>query len=75
LSAEKLKLKNRGIIKVGAYADLVLFDPEKIIDKATFTESKVYPEGILDVFVNGTRVVKNGLHTKARPGKMIRRND
>ena len=75
LSAEKLKLKNRGIIREGAYADLVLFDPEKIIDKATFTESKVYPDGITDVFVNGTRVVKNGLHTKERPGKMIRRND
>jgi len=73
LAAERLKLKNRGVIKEGAYADLVLFDPEKIIDKATYTESKIYPEGIFDVFVNGTRVVKNGIHTKARPGKMIRR--
>jgi N-acyl-D-amino-acid deacylase len=73
LPAEKLKLKNRGIIEEGAYADLVLFDPETIIDKATYIDSKVYPKGIKDVFVNGTRVVKNGEHTKSRPGKVLRK--
>ena len=75
LAADRLKLKDRGVIKEGAYADLVLFDSEKIIDKATYTESKIYSEGIFDVFVNGTRVVKNGVHTKMRPGKMIRNNN
>jgi N-acyl-D-amino-acid deacylase len=73
LSAEKLKLKNRGVIEEGAYADLVLFNPEKIIDKATFINSKVYPEGINDVFVNGTRVIENGQHTGSRPGKVLRK--
>ncbi|HJO92751.1 MAG TPA: D-aminoacylase [Victivallales bacterium] len=72
-SAKRFGLINRGIIKKGAYADLVLFDPDKIVDKSTFVNPRQYPDGISDVFVNGSRVVKNGIHTHARTGSVLRR--
>ena len=75
IPAKRLNIKNRGIIKRDAYADLVLFNPKTIIDKATYADSKQYSEGITDVFVNGSHVVKDSKHTKVRSGKMLRRID
>ncbi|MBT30481.1 MAG: aminoacylase [Thalassobius sp.] len=72
LSAEKLKIAERGKLLEGYFADVVIFDPEKIIDKATFTEPHQYAEGVEYVFVNGTLVLENGKHTGATPGKFVK---
>ncbi len=73
LPATKIGLKNRGLIKEGFQADIVVFDPAHIIDKATYEDPHKYPEGINYVIVNGKVVVENGNHTGARPGKILRR--
>jgi hypothetical protein len=66
-------MKNKGRIRIGADADITLFDPERVIDKATFKEPIKYSEGIGYVLVNGVLVVKEGqLQTSATPGKPIR---
>ncbi|MGH9343646.1 MAG: amidohydrolase family protein, partial [Terriglobia bacterium] len=75
MPAAKFNLNGRGTIAVGAYADLVLFDPATIIDTATYEAPQQYPLGIRHVFVNGTAVVREGRHTGARPGLALRRND
>jgi N-acyl-D-amino-acid deacylase len=72
LPASNLRLKNRGILQPGAYADLVIFDPEKIQDHATFTNPQQYATGIHHVFVNGKPVIFNSAHTGAMPGQVIR---
>jgi N-acyl-D-amino-acid deacylase len=72
LPADNLKLKKRGELKVGNYADIVIFDPAKIKDNATFEKPHQYAEGMLHVFVNGIQVLKDGEHTDARPGKFIK---
>jgi N-acyl-D-amino-acid deacylase len=72
LPARFLGLKDRGAIRVGNWADLVIFDPERIIDRATFAEPHQYPEGIAAVVANGVAVVKDGEHTDARPGRVLR---
>lgn len=72
MPADKLNFKERGRIEVGKIADIVVFDYEKIQDKATFTEPHQYPEGIPLVIVNGEVVVNKGEHTGAMPGKIIR---
>lgn len=72
LAAQKLRIKERGLLKKGYYADLVIFDPAKILDKATFQNPHQYAEGVIDVFVNGTQVLKNGEHTNAMPGMVVR---
>jgi len=69
--AETFKLKERGFIKEGYYADLVLFDEKTVIDKGTFTEPEQYPEGIQAVLVNGKIALKNGIETNVRAGKVI----
>jgi N-acyl-D-amino-acid deacylase len=71
--ARKFGLTDRGEIRPGAFADLVLFDPETIIDRGTFEDPNQYPDGIAHVFVNGAHVVRNGEHTGARPGRALRR--
>jgi N-acyl-D-aspartate/D-glutamate deacylase len=68
----KLGFHDRGIIRPGFYADLVLFNPNTIIDKETYSGKVVYPEGIEYVFVNGKLVVSKNKHTKAVPGKLLR---
>jgi len=73
LPAGKLGLQNRGIIKEGFWADIVVFDPDKIKDKATYSDPHQYPEGINYVIVNGQIVVENGRLTGVRPGKALRR--
>jgi len=72
LTACTFGLKDRGILEQGGYADLVLFDPEKVIDTATFERPETPADGILQVFVNGLRVWHDGAATAARPGKGLR---
>jgi N-acyl-D-amino-acid deacylase len=64
----------RGRLKVGWAADVCVFDPARIIDKATFKEPAVYPEGIEKVIVNGQLVIDGGEHTGRLPGKVLRKN-
>jgi N-acyl-D-aspartate/D-glutamate deacylase len=71
--AQRLGLRDRGRIAEGLAADLVVFDPESVIDRATFEEPHQYPDGIPYVFVNGEAIVANGGHTGARPGRVLRR--
>lgn len=73
-SAHKFGLTGRGEIREGAFADLVIFDADKIIDKGTYADPMQYPDGITDVFVNGIHVVQKARHTGSRPGMVIRRN-
>ena len=74
LSAEKANLNDRGLIKPGLNADIVIFDEDTIIDKATYDNPRVYPEGIIHVFVDGELSVKNGKQTEVRAGKVARRS-
>lgn len=73
LPARRFKLRDRGLIRPGYKADLVLFDPEKIIDRATFQEPQLLAEGVKRVFVNGTEVWVDGKVTGNRPGQALRR--
>lgn len=72
LPAGNLKIKNRGLLKPGYHADIAIFDPEKIRDRATFSKPHVYAEGMVHVLVNGVPVLLNGEHTGAKPGKIVR---
>ncbi|MBA7641846.1 hypothetical protein ES703_49531 [subsurface metagenome] len=72
LPADNLKLDRRGRLAKGYYADVVVFDPETIIDHATFEKPHRYATGMLHVFVNGTQVLKDGEHTGAKPGRVVR---
>jgi N-acyl-D-amino-acid deacylase len=71
LPAEKLGLSDRGAIKEGAAADLVVFDPERIVDRATYENPHRYPEGIEYVIVNGEVVIGKGEHTGRLPGRFL----
>ena len=71
LPADRLGLKYRGRIQNDMAADIVIFDPKTVIDKATYTEPHQFPEGINYVIVNGKIVIKNGKHTGAKPGKAV----
>jgi N-acyl-D-amino-acid deacylase len=70
--AETFKLDRRGALKPGYFADLVVFDPAKIQDHATFEQPHQYATGVAHVFVNGVQVIKNGEHTGAKPGQVVR---
>jgi predicted amidohydrolase YtcJ len=70
--AENLKLRNRGQLKPGYFADVVVFDPATIADHATFEKPHQYSTGVRDVFVNGTQVLRGGEHTGATPGRVVR---
>ena len=71
--AQKLRLADRGLIRKGYKADLVLFDPVTIQDRATYVKPLQYPSGIDYVLVNGELVIEQGRQTDARPGEVIRR--
>jgi N-acyl-D-amino-acid deacylase len=73
LPAGKLRLTNRGLLSEGYYADMVIFDPATVNDKATYLDPHQYSEGITYVVVNGQIVVDNGTLTHQRPGKILRR--
>ncbi len=70
--AKNLKIEGRGSLVPGNYADVVVFDPAKIIDHATFDKPHQYATGMVHVFVNGTQVLKYGEHTGAKPGQVVR---
>lgn len=70
--ADRLGLRKRGRIEPGYYADLVVFDPETIADRATFAAPHQLSVGVREVFVNGIEVVKNGTHTGKTPGRFVR---
>ena len=72
LPASNLKIKNRGFLKIGNYADIVVFDPDSIQDFADFENPMQYATGVNHVFVNGTHVLDNGDHTGALAGKFVK---
>jgi N-acyl-D-amino-acid deacylase len=72
LPAHNMGIDGRGELKEGFYADVVVFDPETIQDHATFVEPHQYATGMLHVFVNGEQVLKDGEHTGATPGRVVR---
>jgi N-acyl-D-amino-acid deacylase len=72
LPAESFKLKDRGCLDTGCHADIVIFDPAKITDRATFAQPHRYATGVVHVFVNGVQVLRDGEHTGAKPGQVVR---
>ena len=70
--AENLKLHRRGMVRPGYYADIVVFDPARIQDHATFEKPHQLATGVVHVFVNGTQVLRAGEHTGAKPGRVVR---
>jgi N-acyl-D-amino-acid deacylase len=72
LPADNLGLERRGRLVVGNYADVVVFDPATIQDHATFERPHQYATGVVHVFVNGEQVLRDGEHTGATPGRVVR---
>jgi len=72
LPAQRMRLTDRGVLKQGMWADVVVFDPAKIADKATFEKPNQFSEGMEYVLVNGVPVVDGGKMTGALPGKVLR---
>jgi N-acyl-D-amino-acid deacylase len=72
LPAGNLRIEDRGSLQDGLYADVVVFDPGSIQDHATFEKPHVYSTGVVHVFVNGEQVLKDGEHTGATPGRVVR---
>ena len=72
LPAHNMRIDRRGELKQGFYADVVVFDPDRIQDNATFVEPHQYATGMIHVFVNGQQVLKDGEHTGATPGRAVR---
>ena len=72
LPAYHLKIQKRGALKSGYFADVVVFDPKKIQDHATFEDPHQYATGVSQVFVNGVQVLRDGEHTGKKPGRCIR---
>lgn len=73
MPAQRVRLRDRGVLAPGAFADVVVFDPRTVGDRATFEEPRQYPVGMLHVLVNGVHVVRDGEHTGALPGRVLRR--
>jgi N-acyl-D-amino-acid deacylase len=73
LPATNLSLDRRGYLREGAFADVVIFDPNTVADRATFEKPHQFAVGMRHVFVNGVQVLKDGEHTGARPGRALRR--
>lgn len=69
--ADRLGLRDRGLLRENCFADVVVFDPNTVADRATFTDSHQLSTGIRDVWVNGRRVLKDGQHTGALPGRPV----
>ena len=70
-TAQRLGLQDRGLLREGLFADIAVFDPVRVSDRATFSEPHQYAEGFEYVLVNGTLVVDGGAHTGARPGRVL----
>jgi N-acyl-D-amino-acid deacylase len=75
LTASRFGLERRGVLKAGAYADVTLFDPQTVIDKADFKDSTRPAAGIDTVIVNGVPVWRDGGPTGARPGRVLTRSN
>jgi N-acyl-D-amino-acid deacylase len=73
LPAQRLGLHDRGVLRPGLKADLVLFDPASVADRATYTDPWQYPVGIEHVFVNGRHTISGGRHLGTRSGSVLRR--
>ncbi|MDQ3417347.1 MAG: D-aminoacylase [Acidobacteriota bacterium] len=71
LPATNLELDRRGFLREGMYADVTVFDPQAIIDRATFEKPHQFATGMRHVFVNGGHVLENGEHTGAKPGRVV----
>jgi N-acyl-D-amino-acid deacylase len=72
LPATNMKIEKRGMLKMGYFADIVVFDPQNISDHATFSNPHQYSTGVSDVFVNGKQVLNHGEHTGMFPGRVVR---
>jgi N-acyl-D-amino-acid deacylase len=72
LPAANWKLKDRGCLNAGCHADIVIFDPSTVADHGTYDKPQQYATGVADVFVNGVQVLRDGEHTGARPGRVVR---
>jgi N-acyl-D-amino-acid deacylase len=72
LPAGILKLERRGALQPGHFADIVVFDPARIQDHATFERPHQYATGVQHVWVNGVQVIRHGDHTGAKPGRVLR---
>ena len=72
LPAERWKLKERGCLAEGCFADVVVFDPATIQDHSTYEKPQQFATGVRDVLVNGVPVLRNGEHTGAKPGRVVR---
>ena len=72
MPATNLKIRDRGFVRPGYFADLVVFDPAKIQDHATYDKPHAYATGVIHVLVNGVPVLRDGAHTNARPGRVVR---
>ncbi len=70
--ATRVGIPDRGLLREGMYADVVVFDPDAIIDRATFADPHQLSVGVREVFVNGVGVVRDGRHTGAKPGRIVR---
>ena len=70
--ARRLSIEDRGLLQEGMFADVVVFDANKIIDHATFEQPHQLSTGVVHVFVNGVAVVRDGKHTGAMPGRIVR---
>jgi N-acyl-D-amino-acid deacylase len=72
MPATNLKIQRRGLLKEGYFADIVIFDPATIQDHATFDNPHQYATGVSHLFVNGVLAVKDGEHTVATPGRIVK---
>ncbi len=72
LPAQNWKLRDRGCLAPGCFADIVVFDPATIADHSTYAKPQQYATGVSDVFVNGVQVLRDGEHTGAKPGRVVR---
>jgi N-acyl-D-aspartate/D-glutamate deacylase len=70
--ANRLSIRDRGRLEIGCYADLVVFDPATVQDNASFEQPHQLSSGVRDMWVNGSRVLQNGVHTGAKPGRFVR---
>jgi dihydroorotase/N-acyl-D-amino-acid deacylase len=69
--ADRLRLRERGLLRAGCYADVVVLDPATIADQATFQAPHQLATGVREVWVNGARVLRSGTHTGATPGRVV----
>ncbi|HUP45337.1 MAG TPA: D-aminoacylase, partial [Thermoanaerobaculia bacterium] len=72
LPAQTLRIQSRGLLQPGYFADIVVFDPATVQDHATFERPHQYATGVVHVFVNGVQVLRDGEHTGATPGRVVR---